>query len=424
MKALWQPIRTVKESLKFVSAYAILFATYIIILPKSGHSYDLSCWSGWCKHIFTNGLGKAYQSGTDYLPLYHYILYLFGLIQGSTENIERNIYLLKVFTIIAEFIGGFFLIKLIKERISNTYEQFFYSMFFFLNIAVFYNSIIWGQVDGILTTLLFISVYFALKEKILSSLLFFLLAINMKLQAIIFMPIIGLMLLPLMLKRFSFKNLTLWIGSLIVLQLLILLPFIIKDDIGRVLHVIIGSFGKYPVVSMNAYNFWFWFLKGNLMQIPDSNLYLGGSYKSWGLLLFFTTSFVALWPLIKNAYYKAIRGSIEAISVERILLVSTLIPLLFFFFNTQMHERYSHPALMFVIAYSILSKDFLPSVIICLAYLLNMEDVLRYLNLDNYSYFIFKRHFIAIIYAVGILILYARLYNFRLNLNSISASKG
>jgi Gpi18-like mannosyltransferase len=358
MKALWQPIRTVKENLKFVSAYAILFATYIIILPKDGHWGDMYCWIGWCNYIFTNGLGKVYQSGTDYLPLYHYILYLFGLIQGSTENIERNIYLLKIFTIIAEFIGGFFLIKLIKEKISNTYELFFYSMFFFLNIAVFYNSIIWGQVDGILTTLLFVSVYFALKERVLYSLLFFLLAINMKLQAIIFMPIIGLMLLPLMVKQFSLKNLSVWFGSLIILQILILLPFIIKDDIGRVLLVIINSFGKYPVVSMNAYNFWFWFLKGNLMQIPDSNLFLGYSYKSWGLLLFFTSSFLALWPLLKMVYCKLIRKAIESLSTEKIMLTSALVPLLFFFFNTQMHERYSHPALMFVITYSILSKDF------------------------------------------------------------------
>ena len=421
---LQQIIASIKANIKFIAAYAILFITYIIIIPKYGHDWDLACWNGWSKYIFTNGLGNVYKSLTDYLPLYHYILYLFGLIQGSIEDIDRNIYLLKIITIIIEFIGGLFLIKLIKEKIDNPYEWFFYSMFYFLNIAVFYNSIIWGQVDGILATLVFISVFYAIKEKVLFSLLFFVLAINMKLQAVIFIPIIGLILLPIMVNKFSIKNLAAWIGLIVTLQILILLPFIIKDDIGRVSNVIFGSFGKYPVVSMNAYNIWTWFLKGDLMRIPDTTLFMGITYKTWGLLLFILSSFFALWPLLKMAYYKIIRKSLDSISAEKIMLISALIPLLFFFFNTQMHERYSHPALIFAITYSILSKNFLPSVIICLAYLLNMEDVLHYLQLDNYNTFFFKKHFIAIIYAVGILLLYARLFELRLNFKSHAISKG
>ncbi|HCT30885.1 MAG TPA: hypothetical protein DIW31_09160 [Bacteroidales bacterium] len=416
MSALKNLLKTIAANKEFIVIYLLLYTTYIIILPKDGHGADTFCWKEWTKYLFSNGLGNAYKSWTDYLPLYQYFLWVFGYFQGSIEKIEQNIYLLKMITIAFEFVGGFYLIKFLKEKIDNRYELIVYSMFYFLNIAIFYNSVIWGQIDGILSTFLFISFYYALKEKITLSLVFLLLAINLKLQAIIFIPVLGLMLLPLMIKRFSLKNLSLWAGSVLIIQLLILLPFIIKDDISRVLSVIVGSFGKYPVISMNAYNFWFWFFKGSLMQIPDSTKYLGVTCKHWGLIIFFLTSFVALFPLIKMAYLKIVKRSEEFISVEKILLISSLIPLLFFFFNTQMHERYSHPALIFIIAYSIISKNFFPSAIICLAYLLNMEDVLRYLHLEWYNSFIFKRHLVAIIYSIGIISIYIKLYDIRLNL--------
>lgn len=422
---------TIKNFLKLIAAnsgliaiYVLLYITYIVILPKDGHGADMFCWKEWTKHLFTNGLGDAYKSWTDYLPLYQYFLWAFGHVQGSVERIEQNIYLLKTVTIAFEFIGGYYLIKLIKNRFDNPYEPVMYSMFYFLNIAIFYNSVIWGQIDGILATFLFISFYFALKEKVNLSLILLVLAINLKLQAIIFIPIIGLMSLPSMIKQFNLKNLTLWVGSVFTIQLLILLPFIVKDDIGRVLSVIVGSFGKYPVISMNAYNFWFWFFKGSLMQIPDSTKFLGITCKHWGLIIFFATSLVALFPLIKAAYLKIVKQSEELISIEKLLLISSLIPLLFFFFNTQMHERYSHPALIFIISYSIISKNFIPSVIICIAYLLNMEDVLRYLHLECYNSFIFKRHLVAIIYFIGIITLYIKLYNIKLNLKPLFKSKG
>ncbi len=417
-------IKSVTANGSFFAIYILLYITYIVILPKDGHGADLYCWKEWSKHLFINGLGSAYQSWTDYLPLYQYFLWAFGHIQGSVERIDQNIYLLKTITIAFEFIGGYYLIMLIRNKFDNQYELLVSSMFYFLNIAVFYNSIIWGQIDGILATFLFISLYYAIKEKVTFSLVSLILAINLKLQAIIFLPIIGLILLPPIFKRFSLKNISLWIGSVFIVQLLILLPFIIEDDIERVFSVIVGSFGKYPVVSMKAYNFWTWFLKGNLMEMPDSTLFFGCSYKSLGLLLFFTSSFVALWPLLKNVYYKVIRKSKENSSIEQLLLISSLIPLLFFFFNTQMHERYTHPALIFIIAYSIISKNFFPSIIICTAYLLNMEDVYRYLHLESYSHFFFKRHFIAIIYAIGIIYIYLKLYHFKLNFKFAFKSNG
>lgn len=415
MKLFKRSLIKLNENKAYIAIYSLLFLFYITILPKDGHGWDTQCWKEWTRYSFENGLSNIYKSWTDYLPLYHYVLWIFGHFQGSVEHIEQNIYLLKAFTVAIEFIGGFYLVKLISLKIENQNERFTLSLFYFLNIAIFYNSLIWGQVDGILATLLFISIYYAIKEKIMLVLVFFILAINFKLQAIIFLPVIGLVILPTIVKRFNFYLLLKWVGIIILLQTLILLPFILVGDLGRIANVIFGSFGKFPVVSMNAYNFWFWFFKGDLMQIQDSKEFLNITLKHWGLILFLITSFIALFPLLKNAFDIILKRNNPPFSLEKILIVSSIIPLLFFFFNTQMHERYSHPAVIFVIAYSIISRNSAPAIIICIAYLLNLEDVYRFLKLNDYNAFYFKRHFIAIIYFIGILSLYASLSGYELN---------
>jgi len=205
---------------------------------------------------------------------------------------------------------------------------------------------------------------------------------------------------------------------------LIILPFLLSGQLPRLFSIIIKSFGRYPFVSLNAYNFWHWMLNGDLAQIPDSTEFMSISYKKWGLFLFFASSFLALLPLLRSTYYSIFKKSSEIISQEKILLICALIPLLFFFFNTQMHERYSHPALIFLVTYSILSKNYFPTLIVCAAYLLNLEDVYRFLKLDNYGIFLFKKQFIAAVYFLGTLILYFKLYNVRLNFKTLLKSNG
>ena len=100
---------------KYLFLTILLFLLFMIILPHSGHDYDSYCWRSWAEYIYKNSLGQVYHSGTDYLPLYHYILALFSFTQKSFENIEKNIYLLKGITLVFHFISTFFLILYIRK---------------------------------------------------------------------------------------------------------------------------------------------------------------------------------------------------------------------------------------------------------------------------------------------------------------------
>ena len=87
-----------------------------------------------------------------------------------------------------------------------------------------------------------------------------------------------------------------------------------------------------------------------------------------------------------------------------------MIPLLFAFFNTQMHERYWHAAVLFLAAYGFLRRDYWPYVLVSVAYFLNLEGVLRFLQLKKYSVLIFDPRFVAGLFALAIVLGLIKLY--------------
>lgn len=392
-----------------LSSLFILFC--LVIQPIKGHDYDMYCWLEWTKYIQQNSLGNAYANGSiDYPPLYLYFLNFFGSCIGSPEGIQNKIHLLKSITMVFHLLTGYFLMIWIKRQNQSWDNALHNTLFYIFNICILYNGIIWGQVDIIMTFFIFLSCYFCFQKKTTHSLIFFILAINFKIQSIIFLPIIGLMLLPVIIDSFSIKNILKWIFIPVIVQLLILLPFILSGTIGNLLDVIKNSFGKYPFVSMNAYNFWHLTVPGDLMTIQDSTKFSVFTYKQWGLLLFFTTSFFALFPLMKQSYLSIKNRTHFSYPLSKFLIVCSLIPLLFFYFNTQMHERYCHPAFAFLIAYSLYSKKYILSIIGGLAYLLNLEGVLHFMQLPNYGTAIFNKKIISVLFAIIIFLMYIALF--------------
>jgi hypothetical protein len=78
-----------------------------------------------------------------------------------------------------------------------------------------------------------------------------------------------------------------------------------------------------------------------------------------------------------------------------------------------MHERYCHPVLIFIAAYSLYSRRYWPYFLFSLAYLLNLEGVLQYFNLNNYDTLPFAQQFVALIFLTVLVLLYFDLYKMR-----------
>ncbi|MBS1650802.1 MAG: hypothetical protein JSU07_02215 [Bacteroidetes bacterium] len=176
------------------------------------------------------------------------------------------------------------------------------------------------------------------------------------------------------------------------------------------INLYFGNIDGTAYISMNAFNFWHLIFSGELWNKSDQ-LSIGFlNYKQTGLLLFFTSSFMALYPLIKIVYQKFILKTIPALlSANAILIMASLIYFLFFFFNTQMHERYSHAGVFFLVVYALLNSKWVLLILGGGAYFLNLEAVLRFFNL-NYLAFCFTPKFIASLFLLIIMTLFVKLY--------------
>lgn len=405
-------ISNIKEDKKIIGAYLLILLVFVAFMPNNGPGgFDIICFTSWSNYIFANGLQNIYKFGIDYLPIFQYILFLYGKTQGSTENIISNINSLKYVTLLFDVFSAYLAYSFIKTKYKTKESAFLATLFILLNIAYFYNNVIYGQVDGIYTCMVFISILYGLKKNISLSVFFIVLAINFKLQAIIFLPLIGLLIFPEIWKNLSFKNIIIWLTPVFILQILILLPFIFSGDLLILLKVVKSSMGKYPKVSMGAYNVWYLFFE-DPSQIFDKQGIFGRSYNRYGLLAFSISLFFTIWLLIKQTFNILKGKKYNSIPTEKIIIMATLTPLVFFYFNTQMHSRYIHPAILFGGAYALYTKRPLAFVLLSIAYFLNIENGAKILKSDitPYTYFFFQPLFVSFIYITAIIVLLYELY--------------
>lgn len=408
----------VVNKIRFVAFYFPVLLVLVVLTPSTGHVFDCGCWSEWSIFQFQNGISSTYRGWTDYLPLYHYILNLNAKFYDNIEDIARYIYRLKYVTYFFELGSTVILFYILENRFKDFFKSLFFSLFYLLNFAVLYNSAIWGQADGIMTFFVFSSIVAGYYEKSILAVLLFVLGINMKLQAIFFLPLF-LYVVLMNFESGQWKKIVFAVISAILLQFLIVSPMYFNGDFGRLWNVVHGSVDKYPFITMNAYNFWALLFDSTKFLESDTTIFLGFSYKSWGLFLFLFTSFLTLFNPLVCIIRKFIFGKAIRLSFDELLLIGSLIPLLFFFFNTQMHERYTHPAFIFITVFSLLNKKYLLLIIPSIAYFLNLEDVLQAFHTHNYATLVYAPGFIAILYLLTIVMLFVELIKVQLKNNFI-----
>ena len=387
----------------------LLFVLYLCTLPRGGFEGDLACWRVWSTYMLQNGFGAIYNSPADYHPIYLYCLNFFQLFQGTEELIVKHLHFTKAFPLLFDFLGALLIWSLpdVKTR------KLLLPLYLVLNIAYMYNTLLWGQVDSMPTFFVLAMLIAFFKRWTILAILAFVLAINTKLQVIIYFPIFLLLLLPDLIQRP--KKLLQGLGAGLVLQVLILIPFWMAGTLDGLYRVIFGAVNRHPYISLNAYNLWYliyWSGDPNVAFTEDSRLLLGWSCKRWGYLFFFVVSGISLIPI----GFRLLRHTLDrhfawaASSFELILLTSAIITLEFFFLNTQMHERYSHPALLLLFAYSVYRKNYSLFTLCCFAYVLNLEKVLHAFQIHNYGTFIFDPRMLALVFLLILVLAIRRLW--------------
>lgn len=289
-----------------------------------------------------------------------------------------------------------------------------------LNVAYSYDTLIWGQVDGILSTLVFIAVFYGYSGNNMLSSVFLVLAFNFKIQSIIIVPVWGLLFSATSGRIKNGIRSFFPVLAAVAVQVVLVLPFTMGNyGLKEIISSATGSFSKYPSISVKASNIWHWFVKANDDHGPNTLLYandakvwiLGLTYKQAGLVMFFVSSFFALLPLMLLLLKSRKKsGNIFIASKELIWLTCALLYLLFYFFNTEIHERYCQPAFIFITAYAFFSGKFFSYALFGIMYFLTLEISIGHLRLPNYGTLIFDLRFLAAINAALIIYLSLNIY--------------
>lgn len=398
--------------------YVLLFIFLLLTVPHIGHEGDVACWNRWAQFTYEHGLANAYAlDNNGYNPFYNYVLWLYGRLMGSSEKIYHYHHLLKSFTLLFDFAGALMISRLAADAVAE--RQFRLSLLLLLNIGYLYNTLIWEQVDAIHTFFAAAAVVLAVRQRLIASTLLFVLALNMKTQAIIFLPPLLLLWVPQWLRLGLWKT-ALSLLPLVLLQVAIVAPFVFfaeRSALPRLLQMNFQAAEIFPYVTVNAYNLWSLLVhNGPLRVLPEYSDTtvgaLGLTYRRWGLMLFCAASAVALLPLLLLMVRSYLTRRLPDTRSEQalVLLSFALVPLLFVYFSTQMHERYWHPALLFLAGYAMLMRRYWLFILLSVAYYLQLESVLKYLGLKNYSIALLHPYFIAGLFTIVLVGAFVALY--------------
>lgn len=397
---------------------AIFLIALLVYITKRGGAFqggfmdDIHCWIRWAWANKENGIGNIYNTDSNYLPFYHYILWAFASLYDTREQLEAGIGNLKYITLAFEIGSLYLLYRWIDRRVPFLVIL----LVSLLNIAFLYNNFMWGQVDGILAALAFAVIYFCYNRQLMVAAVCMVLMMNFKLQGIIFVPIFALLVLNLYAGKALLQQVLKVVSTILLTQVVILLPFLFSNDgLTQLWQMLNSLVGYVPKVSSLAFNFWSLLYGQESDQMPDSNLFFAGlTFKQFGFFAFCATSFFALLPLLKNAWHVQFNKNkqvIPLIEKNRLSLMIAIVAVCFFYFNTQMHERYVFPAMIFIAAYSFDRKDFLPYILFSVAHFINMEFILRWAKFEQYeNVWYFNRVAVAAVFGVVICYLFFRLF--------------
>lgn len=342
----------------FVLATFFVLAIRLFLSRLPSFEIDMGTWLAWSLRLKDLGFSGFYSDSvwTQYTPGFLYWLWVVGKLNLVSEIA------IKLPVILADIATGY----LIWLQVGKFNKKFALPAFliYTLNPVVVFNGSVWGQIDGIFTLFLFMSIFFVTyKKNILVSGILWAGAFLIKPQAFALLPFLILISFRKFSLKENIKAATVVLGLVFVASL----PFFPNNPILG-LPVLVNKMSiYYPYTSVFAFNIWS--LVG--MWKPDNTTFLGMQYFYLGLVLYIASLAFLFWKFGKKLN-----------DTKVVYLVFALSWIAFFLFPTRVHERYIFPAFAFLITAAGLSK----SKVLMVFYL-----ILSFLSLANlyhpYAYY-------------------------------------
>lgn len=349
-----------------------------------GHN-DINLFRSWAQ-VAASNLFQFYSNAksADYPPLYIYVLGLIGKMSTLSYFKDYFILLLKIPSIAADIITAYFIYKLGKKYLSSIISILL-AAFYIFNPAVFIDSTFWGQVDSVFTLLIVLAVFLLAEKRILASSAVFAVAVLMKPQGIIFLPILFFELV----RKRNIKNFIKAASAALITALIIILPFSLNGQNPLwIFKLYSNTISEYPYASVNGFNF-FSLIGANYVKNTEKLFIF--SYHTWGMIFIIITTLISWFVYVRNNN----RKYVSAIALLQIAGVFT--------FSVGMHERYLFPAVALSLLALIYLKDkrfFILALGFSITSYINIFSVLFYLNSPIFKNSIIVISFFNVLFAI------------------------
>lgn len=375
LEPVWRERR--RQLLIIAALLASLTLIKCFLLPLfPGYPRDIFEFLLWGE-VMTRNPAHVYdpQINCRYMPGYLYAMWVAvaparALYFGS-EVSDASVSTLRVLVRIPPVVADFFLALVIfawpkvvngeRER-PPRWRGTGAVLLFALNPALLFTSVAWGQNDSVLTLPVMLALLMLLKDNYALAAATAAVAVIIKLQGLMVLPILGIW----MLQRGRVRDWSLAALAFVATVVIAFAPFQIGRSWDFLANVIASSAEYFPYTSLNAFNL---MALAVGMRIRDSATVMGISSFRLGLMLMAALYTVAL----------SIAGRER--SPHALLYATFLAYLGFFVLPTRIHERYLYFALALLTPLALESWATLSMFgMLTITFLANQIIALRFLN--------------------------------------------
>lgn len=333
----------------------------LLLIPNPGFEADISFWKSWGLATVDKGIIEGLKvTNNNYPTPFAYVLgamvWVYTLFADPHHFNEfwKNTNLLflaisKSLPILADFGIAGIILFIGKHAKRLGFPALSPGVYWILCIGYLLNPISlmdgawWGQVDSLGVFLFLCSLFFALRSRFLLAGAVFMLAMMTKLQNMIYGPLFFLFLW----QTGGFRALIQALAGATLGFFGLNIEFLITRNMDRVIASLTENYDYFPWMSLHAYNLW-WIVTGAKGMATSDKLTMVGllNAKTVGLTLF---SAFYLFASLRQLFEK--KAPLKTF-LESLITVNAA----FFLFQTQSHDRYAFPLVVFLLLWSIFLK--------------------------------------------------------------------
>jgi Gpi18-like mannosyltransferase/predicted membrane-bound dolichyl-phosphate-mannose-protein mannosyltransferase len=355
------------ELARALALLAAIAAVKFALLPLfAGYSNDISSYESWALEIVARGPARIYRAGyfLDYPPGYLYALWLMGLVASALHASGVALKMIvQAPALMADFaLAAVAFVLVRRTRPARPVAARVALLLVALNPALLYDTVVWGQTDSVMASVLMLSAALALDDEFELAWALATVGVLVKPQALMFVPVLGWWTV-LRAPQWQWWRAA---AAAVVTAVVGVVPFQLGHPWYWVFELYHSTAAYYHETSVNAFNLLA--LLGGLRK-PDSDTLAGVSYFALGMSLLMPLYAFVGWRLWRDrSAHGLLYGCFGALFG-------------FFMLAPRMHERYLYAALVFAAPLAVESAEMAAVfAILTLTCLFNLAYVLHALK--------------------------------------------